>query len=39
VEILFPQIYGGRMWVVALDGLLILFYLVLALMSARQQPN
>jgi hypothetical protein len=39
VEMLFPQIYGGRVWVVAFDALLILFYLLLALMSARQQPN
>lgn len=38
VEVLFPQIYGGRVWVVALDLILILAYLVLALMAAREQP-
>jgi hypothetical protein len=38
VEMLFPQIYGGRMWVIAIDMVLIFFYLWLALMSAREQP-
>ena len=38
VEVLFPQIYGGRVWVVAVDILLIFFYLWLALMAAREQP-
>jgi hypothetical protein len=39
VEGLFPQIYGGRIWVVAFDLMLIVFYLLLALMSAREQPQ
>ena len=39
VEVLFPQIYGGRVWVVAIDMVLIFFYLWLALMSAREQPQ
>ena len=39
VEVLFPQIYGGRVWVVAVDMVLIFFYLWLALMSAREQPQ
>jgi hypothetical protein len=38
VEMLFPQIYGGRIWVVAIDLVLIFVYLWLALMSAREQP-
>jgi Family of unknown function (DUF6163) len=38
VEVLFPQIYGGRVWVVGIDMVLIFFYLWLALMSAREQP-
>jgi Family of unknown function (DUF6163) len=38
VEVLFPQIYGGRIWVVGVDLVLILFYLWLALMAAREQP-
>src|SRR5262250_3673091 len=39
VELLFPQIYGGNMWVVAVDVLLLGIYLGLALMAARQQPG
>jgi hypothetical protein len=38
VEVLFPQIYGGRVWIVAIDIVLIFFYLWLALMAAREQP-
>lgn len=38
VEVLFPQIYGGRVWVVAGYMVLIFFYLGLALMAAREQP-
>jgi hypothetical protein len=38
VEVLFPQIYGGQIWIVAIDMALIFFYLWLALMSAREQP-
>jgi hypothetical protein len=39
VEILFPTIYGGRIWIVAIDLVLIVFYLWLALMAAREQPQ
>jgi hypothetical protein len=38
VELLFPQIYGGRMWVIAVELVLLGIYLALALMSAREQP-
>jgi hypothetical protein len=38
VEILFPQIYGGHLWVIALELLLLGMYLALALMAAREQP-
>jgi len=38
VEILFPQIYGGHLWVVAVELLLLGTYLGLALMAAREQP-
>jgi len=38
VEILFPQIYGGHLWVVAVELLLLATYLGLALMAAREQP-
>jgi hypothetical protein len=39
VEALFPQIYGGRMWVIGVEVLLLLVYLWLALQSAREQPR
>jgi hypothetical protein len=39
VEVLFPTIYGGRLWIVAVDLVLIFIYLWLALMAAREQPN
>jgi Family of unknown function (DUF6163) len=39
VEVLFPQIYGGRVWVVAIDITLTFIYLWLALMAAREQPQ
>jgi len=38
VEILFPQIYGGNVWVSAMEILLLAAYLALALMAAREQP-
>ena len=38
VEALFPQIYGGRMWVIGVEAVLLLIYLWLALQSAREQP-
>jgi hypothetical protein len=38
VEALFPQVYGGSMLVVALEVLLLVSYLALALMAAREQP-
>ena len=37
VEMLFPQIFGGNLWVVATELLLIGTYLGLALMAAREQ--
>src|SRR5947208_10506974 len=38
VEALFPQIYGGNIWVIVADVLLLGAYLWLALMAAREQP-
>lgn len=38
VESLFPQIYGGRIWVIGVELLLLGVYLWLALFSAREQP-
>ena len=39
VEVLFPQIYGGRLWVIGVEVVLLLAYLWLALQSAREQPR
>ena len=39
VEVFFPQVYGGRLSVVALEGLLLFAYLFLAIQSAREHPN
>jgi Family of unknown function (DUF6163) len=38
VEALFPQIYGGRLWVIGIEIALLVTYLGLALQSAREQP-
>jgi hypothetical protein len=38
VEALFPRIYGGSMWVIVVELVLLGLYLCLALMSAREQP-
>ena len=38
VELLFPQIYGGRLWVVGVEIVLLMGYLSLALLAAREQP-
>jgi hypothetical protein len=39
VELLFPQIYGGHVWVIAMNLLMLGGYLWLALMAAREQPE
>ena len=38
VEALFPQIYGGSLWVALIEIILLGAYLWLALMAAREQP-
>jgi Family of unknown function (DUF6163) len=38
VEVLFPQVYGGRLWVVIVQLALLLSYLGLALLAARERP-
>src|SRR6516225_7680290 len=38
VEVLFPQIYGGNMWIVVVEALLLITYLALALLAAREHP-
>jgi hypothetical protein len=39
VEVFFPQVYGGRWMVVAIEGALLFSYLFLAIQSAREHPN
>lgn len=39
VEVLFPQVYGGRMFVVLFEGALLFGYLFLAIQSAREHPQ
>lgn len=38
VELMFPQIYGGRMWVAAFEFALLVSYLWVAVLAAREQP-
>jgi len=38
VEVLFPQVYGGRMTVVAIQAVMLFAYLGLAVMAARERP-
>jgi hypothetical protein len=38
VELLFPQVYGGRMTVVAIQAVMLFAYLGLAVMAARERP-
>ncbi len=39
VELLFPQVYGGSIVVVVVEGILLITYVVLAIMAARGQSN
>jgi hypothetical protein len=39
VEVIFPQVYGGRMLVVAIETILLFAYLFLAIQSAREHPQ
>jgi hypothetical protein len=39
VEVLFPQVYGGRMIVVVIEAALLICYLFLAIQSAREHPQ
>jgi hypothetical protein len=38
VEVLFPQIYGGSTVIVVTEVVLLVVYLALALLAAREQP-
>ena len=39
VEVIFPQVYGGRMAVVVFETTLLFCYLFLAIQSAREHPQ
>jgi len=39
VEVFFPQVYGGRGWVVAVATVLLIVYIFLAIQAAREHPN
>ena len=39
VEVIFPQVYGGRMYVVVFELTLLFSYLFLAIQSAREHPQ
>jgi hypothetical protein len=39
IELFFPQIYGGRIWMILLELVLILAYVGFALMAARERPE
>jgi hypothetical protein len=39
VEVIFPQVYGGRLWVVVFETVLLFCYLFLAIQSAREHPQ
>ena len=39
VEVFFPQVYGGRLFVVIVEGMLLFSYLFLAIQSAREHPQ
>ena len=39
VEVVFPQVYGGRLTVVLVEMILLGCYVVLAVMSAREHPH
>jgi uncharacterized membrane protein (DUF2068 family) len=38
VEVVFPQVFGGGMLTVSMEGALLVVYLFLALKSAKEQP-
>jgi hypothetical protein len=39
VEVFFPQVYGGRIWMVSVEAILLFGYLFLAIQSAREHPQ
>src|SRR4051812_16974054 len=39
IEIAFPQVYGGRLWIAIPEFIGIAFYIALALMAGRERPD
>jgi hypothetical protein len=39
IELAFPQVFGGRIWIAALEFVAIFIYIGLALMSGRERPD
>jgi len=39
IELFFPQVYGGRLWIAIPEFLAIVVYIGLALMAGRERPN
>ena len=39
VEVFFPQVYGGRLSIMVIEGVLLVGYLFLAIQSAREHPQ
>jgi hypothetical protein len=39
IEMLFPQVYGGRLWVVAGEAVLLIAYFWLAIAAGRERPE
>ncbi len=39
IELFFPQVYGGRLWVAIPEFLFILVYIAFALMAGRERPE
>ena len=39
VEMLFPEIFGGRLWVVPAELALVVAYIGVTLMAARERPE
>jgi len=39
IELAFPQVFGGRIWIAVLEFLAILCYIGLALLSGRDRPD
>lgn len=39
IELFFPQVYGGRLWIAIPEFLAIFLYIALALMAGRERPE